>query len=138
MPLLSFSVADVLRAKTLEKGWRSFQIGKVESSLSKDKQSMNYIVPFVLIDAGPDLNGKEFRRYFNSKAISMMIPLILASQGKSSTEMKPEAFSFDVDSLEGCKVDGLVDTKLYEGNMQNSVEEYLPYGKSKDVADFVG
>lgn len=131
MAIIKFSTADILKGKILEEGWRSFQITAVNGPTINDKKDgVNYTVIFTLIDAGADLDGKEFPRTFSSKAIGMMIPLVAAIRGVPTSSIKPEAFELDTSELLGNKVDGFVKVDTYEGRMNNKVEEYLPYKSS--------
>ena len=139
MAVINFSAADVLRGKLLEAGWYSFQVARIDGPKpSAGKDSMNYEVILSLIDKNADLNGKELIARGNSKAISMMIPMIVAAQGKSMSDIKPEAFQVDLDSLVGCKLDAKVVVKPYEGQLKNEFESFLPYKKAADAPSFVG
>lgn len=128
MAIVKFSVGDILRSKLLDPGWRSWQITKVdEPRPSEDKNALNYDITFVLIDATPDLNGKEIKRTFSSKAMGMMIPLVQAVRGQKAAEVKIESFEFDMQELLNKKIDGFCKVDVYMGNSNNKVEEYAPY-----------
>ena len=128
MAMVKFGVGDILRSKILDAGWRSWQIIHIaEPRPSEDKTGLNYDITFALIDAGPDLNGKEIKRTFSSKAIGMMIPLILATQGKKATEVEVKEFQFDMSELLHKKFDGFAKVDVYMGQPNNKVEEYAPY-----------
>ena len=101
---------------------------------SKDKGSVNYVVVLSLIDNKPDLMGKEVIERFNSKAISMALPLIAASQGKAVGDFDKKDFAVDLDTLVGCKVDGKVVLDTYEGQIKNEFESFLPYKKAAGAA----
>lgn len=134
MPVIQFSVGDVLRSRVLEIGWKSFVVKEIKPELSADKMSMNYIATFMLIDENPELDGKEIVRYFNSKAISMMLPLVYASKGiklADTMKEKPEAIAIDTDEIVGKKVDCNIKQDTYQGNVKNIVEEYAPYKSMK-------
>lgn len=127
MPVITFKVADVLRAKIMDKGWNSYRVASINAEASKDKQSVNYVTIFTLIDKGPDLDGKEIKQYFNSKAIATMIPLVAAVKGIRASDIKPEAFEVDTDLLVGASIDGNTDVDTYEGQMKNIITDFAPY-----------
>lgn len=136
MPVINFTTADVMRSKILEKGWRPMQITAVTGPTpNKAKDGVNFTVTFTLIDSG-DLDGKEFQRVFSSKAISMMLGLVAAVRGIKQNEIPKESFSVDTDELLGKKIDGLVDTDTYEGQLKNICEVYLPYKTSSNQQPF--
>lgn len=128
MAKIKFGVGDILRSKIMDPGWRSFQIlPPGEGVPNANKDGINYEIVFVLIDAGPDLNGKEIKRTFSSKAIGMFIPLVMASQGKKATDVEVKEFEFDLADLANKKIDGNVKIDIYNGQPNNKVEEYAPY-----------
>ena len=129
MPVIQFTPADVLRSKILDTGWYGSLIKKVEAAASKNGDSVNYTVTFEI----ENMEGKEIERYFNSKAISMLLPLIAAVTGK---QIKAENFQFDTDELVNKKVDCKVVTEIYEGRPVNKVTEFVPYGKGKELQPF--
>ena len=88
MPVIEFSVGDILRNKVLDKGWRSFILSCEGPVANSKKDGVNYVVTFKLIDAGPELDGKELVRYFSSKAMSMMLPLVAAVRGITMAEIE--------------------------------------------------
>jgi hypothetical protein len=131
MPIIRFTPADVLKAKTLEAGWYGSEIIKIDSaSTTTDKgSSINYIFTFLIENS----EGKEIERYFNSKAVGMMCPLIAAATGKI---VKPENFDFDTDELLHKKVDSKLDVEIYQGRPQNKINEWVAYGKGKQLQPF--
>jgi hypothetical protein len=138
MAVIQFNKADVMRTKTLEAGWKSFEVAAVTGpKANKAGDGVNYAVSFRLIDDNnAELNGKEIERIFSNKAMSMMIPLAAACQGKKLSDIN-DAFELDLDTLVGKKIDGNVAVEEYQGNLKNVVEEYAPYkstvGKSGGV-----
>lgn len=125
MPLLKFTAADVLRTKVLEKGWYNVQVKTVSDfTTSKAGDSNNIKITFLV----EGTEGKEIERTYNSKAMSMMIPLIAACTGQV---IKPENFDFDTDTLKGKKCDGKIDIEMYEGNPKNVLNDFVPHGKGK-------
>ena len=131
MPIIKFTPADVLRGKTLEAGWYGSEITKIETSATTTDKgpSLNYIVTFLIEGA----DGKEVDRYFNSKAIGMMCPLIAAATGKV---IKPEEFAFDTDELLHKKVDTKLEVEMYQGRPSNKPTEWVPYGRGKEMQPF--
>jgi hypothetical protein len=136
MAVIKFTKADVLRSRNLEgEKWYSWTIARVEGpKVSKGGDSYNYTISLSLIDESPELDGKEVQRVYNSKAISMMIPLVAATQGKRLEDIDPDAFDIDTDQLVGAKVDGKYKLEPYEGQLVGKVEEYLPYRAAKGKA----
>lgn len=133
MPIIRFSKADILRSQTMEQQWASFEITATGSRKNDAGDGTNYDITFSLIEhKNPDLNGKEFKRTFSSKAIGMMIPLIAAVEDKDVNTIKEE-FDFDIDMLRGRKVDGKIITDVYNNRPTNKVEEYLPYKKGVNM-----
>lgn len=133
MPIIRFSKADTLRSQTMEQQWASFEIVATGSRKNDAGDGNNYDITFQLIEhKNADLNGKEFKRTFSSKAIGMMIPLIAAVEDKDINTIKDE-FEFDIDSLRGRKVDGKIITDVYNNRPTNKVEEYLPYKKGVNM-----
>jgi hypothetical protein len=137
VPVIQFSTADVLRNKVLPEGWYSWLISAIEGPTPNSKKDgVNYTAVFTLIEQGEE-DGKEIRRVFSSKAMSMMIPLAAAVKGMTIDQIPKEGFALDTDELVGKKVDGKVKTDVYEGQMKNVVEEYMPYKAGKAMkADF--
>lgn len=134
MSVIKFSTGDVLRSKMLANDWYKWLITAIRGPYpSKDQTSNNFEVTFTLIEHTPDTNGKEMKRVFSAKAMSMMIPLIEAVRGVPAGTLK-EGFDFDFDEFLGKKVDGLVTTDTYEGQLQNRVETYAPYGSPHQSA----
>lgn len=130
MPLIAFTPADVLRNKVLDAGWYGAKIIKVgDWKPSNDASSHNMLITF-LIDKS---EGKEIDRMFNSKAISMMPPLIAAAIG---IVLKPESFNFNTDDLLGKEVDVNLVHKEYQGKISNDIADYLPYGRSQSGPSF--
>jgi hypothetical protein len=130
LPVIQFTIADVLRTKVLEEGWYSFLISDVTGPTPNSKKDgVNYTITFTLIDAG-ERDGKEIKRVFSNKAISMMIPLVAAARGITEDQIPKEGFSFDTDELVGKKIDGKATPNVYEGQINNKVEIYMPYKMS--------
>lgn len=130
MPKISFTKADVLRSQNLENDtWYSWIIKAMEGPVKNAKgDGYNYVAIFALIDQADDtLNGKEVKRTFSNKAISMMIPLTAAANGKRLDEVEKTEFDFDTDDLIGKKIDGKYTLENYNGNLNGKVETYAPY-----------
>lgn len=129
MPVISFSTGDILRSKVLEgEQWLSWQINNVSPMRpNDDKSGFNWDVTFTLIEApNSDLNGKEIKRTFSTKANGFAVDLFLAAEGKKKDEVK-EGFNGDTDSLMGKKIDGKVTVDVYNGQTNNRLEMYAPY-----------
>lgn len=128
MPVINITKADVLRSKVLPAQWYSWEIRGVEGP-EKNAQGdgLNYVVIFSLIDQTADLNGKEIKRTFSSKALGMIVPLVAAARGIKMEQVPIEDFSFEFSELVGKKIDGLCKQDTYNGNLNNKVEEYAVY-----------
>ena len=118
----------------MESQWASFNISAVTGPTKNAAgDGVNYIVHLTLIEnAVADLNGKEFKRTFSSKAMGMMIPLFAAVQVVDVQSIKDD-FQADTDTLIGKKLDGKITVDQYEGRFNNKVEEYLPYKKGVNM-----
>lgn len=125
---ITFGAGDILRSKVLDPAWRSWQIIKVHDPvLAEDKVNLNIKFTFMLIDAGPDLTGKEVERTFSTKAKGMMVPLVAAIRGLKVSDIKIETFEVELDEFLNKKFDGFSKVETYNGNQNNKVEEYAPY-----------
>jgi hypothetical protein len=136
MAIISFSKADILRSQNLENDkWYSWKIVKVEGPVKNAKEDgYNYKVTFSLIDHSTELNGKEVERVFSNKAISMMVPLIVASKGLSQDEFEKNPFQIDTDELLGKNVDGKYTIEMYQGQPNGRVETYVAYKKATSAS----
>lgn len=134
MPIINISTADVKRAQVVDKKWYPLQVSITGPTPNAAKDGVNFVASFTIIDSG-DLDGKEILRYYSSKAIGMIIPLVAAVRGVPVESIK-EGFQLDTDELQGKKIDGLVDTDVYEGRLRNICEVYLPYKTSSNQQPF--
>ena len=126
MPVIQFTTADVLRAKTLEEGYYSFLIsGVLGPATDKSGSGVNYKFQHTLIDVSPEMDGKVIDINFSSKAISMMIPCIEAANGGG--KVAKEGFSFNTDDVIGKKVDAKVVVEIYNGQPKNDISAWFPY-----------
>lgn len=125
MSILKITKADIQKLKALEPGWYGASVLRVsDPTPSKDKQSNNIIVTFGLEGA----DGKEIPHYYNSKLIAMMVPMIEAVKNTKLTD----DVDIDPSELIGSKLDLKLVTEIYNGNPQNKIEGYLPYGQGKN------
>lgn len=134
MGVIQISKADILRSKVMESQWASFEIApEIKTETNSKRDGLNYIVTFRLIDqTNADLNGKEFKRWFSSKAAGMFIPLVAAVRGVPIESFNDD-FTFDIDELAGKKIDGKITIEVYQGSPNNKVEDYLPYKKGVNM-----
>lgn len=132
MPIVKFTPADILRSKILPAGWYGAKITSIAPwKESKDKGSSNMLFTFTI----DNTDGKEIERYYNSKAISMMIPVVEAVK-KVKLADKPEEFVFDSDELLNAQLDVYVAVEMFEGNPKNVVNQWAPYGLSKNISSY--
>lgn len=127
MPILKITAADIAKSKVVPEGWYGLEVVRVSDFITSSKgDSANVVVSFRV--EGTD--GKELDRYYNTKAIGMVIPLVEAVRGK---KVDPEDFEFDTDELKGKKVDNKIVQEVYEGRIINKVSDnFLPYGQGKN------
>jgi len=126
LPIIKVTAADIAKNKNIEAGWYSAQITAISPwKPSKDKGSQNLEITF-LID-GTD--GKEINRFYNSKAIGMIIPLFEAIREEEISA--GEAAMLDTDELLTKQCDVKIAVDIYEGRPTNKIEGFLPYGKGK-------
>ena len=129
MPIIKITAADIQKNKPLESGWYGATIIKIGELVKakSDPTSVNLPITF-LID---NTDGKEIEKAFNSKAMGMIVPLVEAV--RNDGKIKPEDFNLNTDELFSKKVDVKVVVDTYEGRLNNKIEGYLPYGKSKEA-----
>jgi len=129
MPVINLTLGDISRSKVLETNWYKATIKKIHpAEASKDGSSVNFKITF-LID-NKIAEGKEIDRYYNSKAIGMITPLLEACG------LKVEPGAIDLDPLEGKQLDVKVGTKTFEGQLSNEITEFLPLGKGTSGPGF--
>lgn len=126
MPIIPITQADLMKTQNLDPGWYGAKIVKVHST-EKAKSGTSFNYP---IDAEVEGTGKVITMTFNSILIGKLNPLWKACTG---TELTPS--NTDTDQLLGKKFDGKVGPRLYEGNMYDEFQAFLPYGTSKGVND---
>jgi hypothetical protein len=133
VPVINFTVGDILRSKLLEAQWYKWQITAVAGPTpNAKKDGVNFTVTFTLIDTG-ELDGKEITRTFSNKAIAMMIPLVAAARGIKVESIPKENFQLDTDELVGKKIDGKISMDTYEGQIKNVLEDYMPYKSTSNT-----
>lgn len=122
MPIIKVTKADLMKTVNLETGWYGSTITKVypiETAASGKSYNHKF-------DAEVEGTGKVITMTFNSLLIGKMAPLYKSCTGKEIPEGE-----FDTDELLGKKFDGKVGQRLYEGNMFDEFQAFLPYGTSK-------
>ena len=128
MPVLKITQADIEKVKNLEPGWYGAIICKVHPlKKSSAGDSLNQQIDFQIEGA----KGKEIPVTFNTKLLGKIAPLWESALGTLMGEGE-----FDTDILMGKKVDVKVVQALYNGNMIDNIQMYLPYGKSKEQSVF--
>lgn len=128
MPIIKITAADIQKNKNLENGWYGAQISKVgDLEKSSKGDSVNLKVTFTI----DNTDGKEIERYYNSKAMGMIVPLVEAI--RNNGPIPPADFALDTDELLNKKIDVKVVNEIYEGRPVNKIEGFLPYGKGKEA-----
>lgn len=130
MPVIAVATADILKSKNLELGWYSWIVTAVNGPKTNAKgDGVNYEVVINLIDWTPEMDGKEIKKTFSSKAIGMILPLYAACKGIPLQQLldDPKPFQLDTDDLMNKKVDGKAIVENYEGRFINKVDEFAIY-----------
>ena len=129
--IIKLTAADVLKGKLLDAGWYSAKVVKAGEDWvpAKAGGSNNWPVTFEIEGTG----GKEIEVTFNTKALGFLTPFISAIRGK---EVPAEALDFNTSEALGKKLDVQVIQDTYNGQMNNKIASYLPFGKSKGAQTY--
>ena len=122
MPIIPITKADLMKTTNLDPGWYGVQVIKVyplEKATNSDSTNQK-------IDGEVEGTGKVITMTFNSVLWGKLAPLWKACTGKELEEGKT-----DTDLLMGKKFDGKVGPRLYNGNLYDEFQAFLPYGASK-------
>lgn len=128
MPIINITQADLQRTKNLPSGWYGLKVVKIHPPARAAKgDSINYKVT-VFVE-GAEADGKEIDMIFNSKMIGKLGPFINAVNYPA----KVNAGNIELDDLQGKQCDGFINQRVSEGNMYDEVQQFMPYGMSKDA-----
>lgn len=132
MAIVTFTKGDLMATTTVDPGWYSFIIDKVDGpKASKNGDSINFEVTFRLID-NQKYEGKEIRQTYNSKLIGKFSPVFTAALG-----IPVEPGQMNTDDLVGKKLDGKVENELYEGQLLSKIpNQFLPYKQGSNQQPF--
>lgn len=136
MPLINFTPGDILRQKLIPEGWYGAKITQILGPKQSSKgDSINFDFDFTLDEKSP-APGKVITRTFNSKAIGMLVPLIAACRGvtvETITNDPTALKTFDTEECLNKQIDVKVIRDLYEGQMSNKVDGFLPRGMGSSI-----
>jgi len=123
--MLSISKADLARGIPIAEGWQPFTLTEVSQKSSAKGDSINYYVTHKLKD---DPNEREITHLFNSKALGRMAPFIAALMNKTTQEVlngiTTGALEFDLESVKGQEVLGLVYPDEWEGQVRSKIKDW--------------
>lgn len=126
MSVIKFTPADILRGKTLDAGWYGLSIKSASDwAKSKDGNSMNCKVVFIVDNS----EGKEIEYIINSGGLGFHVSLVAALMNVKTLD--PKDIELDTETMAGKKVDGKLTVDEYNGNLQNKITQFLPYGQGK-------
>jgi hypothetical protein len=123
MPIITISIQELKKGKTLDEGWYKGTLKKFEVSLSKDKKSVNYIPTIVIDDKTPE--GREMQTWFNSGWIAKLVPFYVAVTGKTVNDDVPLQIDTD-DFKSGTEIWCHIVIDVYNGSPNNKLDNFLP------------
>jgi hypothetical protein len=137
--IIRFTDADLLKAKTLEKGiYPAIVSGIAPGKPSNSGKSVNFITTFTITAAGPTM-GKVLEKMFgtgiNQNGVMGtldMAPAIDFRKVQAATTGKPLdsiGKEIDDDLIINKSLDISVDVVTSEGNLVNTIVGYYPSGK---------
>lgn len=129
--IINIPKADLQRNINLEPNWYGAIFEKMETKLTNDKQSTNYVTT-IRIEA----DGRSMEHMFNSKALSMMQPFIEALRGQKVAvvdKVVQEDISFQPEEYYGTKLKVKVDNDPWDGRLVSKIKGFLPYQADTNV-----
>ncbi len=136
MPIINFTPGDILRQKLVPEGWYGAKITQILGPTnSKAGDSINFTFSFTLDEKSP-APGKVIVRTFNSKMIGLMIPVIAAIRNVTVDTIinDPTALKqFNTDDALNKDLDIKVTRTIYEGQMRNEADGFLPFGMGSSI-----
>jgi len=129
MPVVGFSIRDMLRGKVVTPAWYRMRIESIGEAPSADGKSTNYPVEGTIVknaeNGSEEFAGVPVDWNFNSKALGFAVPF-LQSLG---VEVKPGE-RYELAQAAGTDVEVFVENDTYQGRMVNRVNhKYRPVTK---------
>jgi hypothetical protein len=130
--LIKISREDVARSvkfgSLIPEGYSKFRIMEFEQKAAKGGDSVNWIYKFKRVEELDDELEPELIQYFNSKAISTLVPFIAALVNKTQKEVLNEMsgadLEFDPSACIGKDLYIKVKHEIWEGKPRNSVADF--------------
>ncbi len=146
MAIIKFTEADKLATKIMEKGGYRAQISELTQKASSKQTSVNYWTTIKIVQEGPYL-GKELEVCFNSETNAasilgtlQMFPARDLLRVKAAIENikldDVDVDNFDTDTIMNRDFDVVVGIATVEGNILNSVQNFLPAGSTQGKQPF--
>lgn len=130
--ILKLTKQDLMMAATASVGWYHWEPTKIEITLSNAGDSHNIAIFGVLVGGEQphqqEFEGKQVVARFNTKLIGKLVPALRAFGWEVTEDM-----NLDTDELKkliGEKVDIQIKHRDYQGNPQEDIAAWLPYGAS--------
>jgi hypothetical protein len=143
LPVIQFTEGDFLAGKIMEKGVYPLEITEIDGpKASASGKSVTFFTKFTVTD-GPYL-GKELKVAYNtgsSDAVSLLGTLQFSSH-KELIKVAAAALGipydtvpkmFDTDTILHKQIDGIVGSEISDGNIVNTLTNYLPKGLGASV-----
>lgn len=131
MPKMRYTKEDLLKSKPIEPGWYPAECTGYEVKPSKgEDKSTNWTFAFKFLEdakdsRGNDLGGAKVYRLFNEKGMGFAASFIEVITGQPANV---EGGEFDPDEARGKRLMVYVTNEMYQGRMQNRVEDFRPIG----------
>ena len=135
MAIVKITRADMNKYKRIDPpGWYAFLISEVKDPRpSKDKTSNVYeTILRVLHDSKEGTSAKdiEVTQYLSDKGVFVILSLVAAAEGVTEEEFlgDREEMEVELNSIAGKKVWAEVTHEEYQGNLNNKLSNFQPYG----------
>jgi len=129
--IINIPKADLQRNINLEPNWYDAVFEKMETALSKDKGSTNYVTTFRI-----DVDGRSMEHMFNSKALAFMQPFIEAIRGSKVAvvdKVVQEDLQFQPEEFFGKKLKVKIENEPFDGRLVSKIKGFLPTGTDTNV-----
>lgn len=134
--ILKLTKQDLMMAATASVGWYHWEPTKIEVELSAKGDSHNISIFGLLVGGDQphqeEFEGKQVVARFNTKLIGKLVPALRAFGWEVTEDM-----DLDTDELKkkliGEKVDIQIKHRDYQGNPQEDIAAWLPYGASDSL-----
>jgi hypothetical protein len=127
---IHFTKAELLRGQALVPGWKKASVQNVWAKQSKDEESVNYWVEFLLTE---DPDNRTVQHNFNSKALGISLQNFMAAiKGVPLNEFManlPKEADIDLESTIGKPLHIKIDNEMFQGRPINKVKDFAPIDK---------